>query len=62
MSTNIILYIISIIIFIIDIIMLAFMQFSWKDKSYRLVFILGYIIIAIFIIADMLMVVKELVV
>lgn len=62
MSTNIILYIISIIIFIIDIIMLAFMQFSLKDKSYRLVFILGYIIIAIFVVADILMVVKELVV
>lgn len=62
MSTNIILYIISIVIFIIDIIMLAFMQFSLKDKSYRLVFILGYIIIVIFIVADILMVVKELVV
>ena len=62
MSTNIILYIISAIIFIIGTIMLAFMQFSLKDKSYRWVFILGYIIIAIFVVADILMIIRELVV
>ena len=58
MNVNVIICLISIIVFIIDLIELCFIHKSVKDKTFKLVFIMSYLAIAILIVIDIILILK----